>query len=71
MDAILVASTFNMMITVRVAGILAEATSISLREHPNTEPVLKAESEFSVMEMKAQSRGWNYIKPIPCMANRR
>ena len=50
---VFVTVTFNLVVTVRVAGRFSEGTWVANREHIDTKPILEALTEFLIMEVEA------------------
>ena len=50
---VFVATTFNLMVTVRLTGRFTEGTWVTNREHIDTKPILEATTELLIMEVEA------------------
>ena len=51
---VFVATTFNLVVTVRVAGQFTEGTGVANREHIDTKPILEGTTEFLIMKVEAR-----------------
>ena len=49
---VFIATTFNLMVIVRVTGQFTEGTWVTNREHFDTEPVLEAPMKLLIMEVE-------------------
>ena len=63
-DSVTVPSATHMMVPVRVSISLTYRAPEAFPKNLESQPIQQTETEFPVLEMKAQGRGWNDVKPI-------
>ena len=68
-NSVTVPSTSHLMVPKEVGINLTYRAPKALPKHLESQPIQQTEMKFLVVEMKAQGRRWNDIKPITSVAD--